>query len=681
MKRLASLVIVAAACGSSSKKPAAPPPAPPPPAPAAHAEPAPPRPGPAPSAPETLAADTPRTTTSGASFVAPAGWTIVTRGPAVILTPPEADSHIALVDVQAKDSDAAVAQAWAAYDPGFHRTLQVSADQPAHDGWEQAKAYQYETSPNEKRVVAALAMRAGDTWTVVLADVGEATGEKRGAQLGVIFGKILPKGGARESFAGKDAQPLDAARVKALTDFVDAGRKALDVPGVGLALIDHDKVVFEGGLGVRELGKKPAVDKDTRFMIASNTKQLTTLLLAKLVDAGKAGWDTPVTQLYPDFKLGDADTTRQVLLRHLVCACTGLPRQDFEWIFEFARATPLTEMALLATIQPTTKFGETFQYSNGLAAAAGFVAGHVLYPKEELGAAYDEAMRTQVFAPLGMKGVTFDMKRALGGDHASAHALDVDGKPTLALFAVNYAAVPLRPAGGLWSSVHDLVPYVRMELGKGVLDGKRYIGEAPLLARRAPQVAVGKDQTYGMGLMVDTTYGVPVVHHGGDLIGYHSDLIWLPDQQVGAIILTNGDGGETLRGAFRRRLLEVLFDGKAEAEETVTTAAADRKASLAAERAHLTVPADPAEAAKLAARYANPALGALDVRKEGKATVFDLGEWKTEVASRKNEDGTISFVTIAPGLSGLPFVVGEANGARTLTLRDAQHEYVFTEAK
>ena len=77
---------------------------------------------------------------------------------------------------------------------------------------------------------------------------------------------------------------------------------------------------------------------------------------------------------------------------------------------------------------------------------------------------------------------------------------------------------------------------------------------------------------------------------------------------------------------------------------------------------------------KLAARYANPALGEIVVSRKGAATIFDFGEWSSEVASRKNPDGTISFITIVPGFNGLEFVVGRAS---TLTLRDAQHEYVF----
>jgi CubicO group peptidase (beta-lactamase class C family) len=215
----------------------------------------------------------------------------------------------------------------------------------------------------------------------------------------LIFGRLLPKGYERESFADKKAHKLDATRIAAIKDFIENGRKELGIPGVSLGIVEDGKVVFAGGFGLRELGGTAKPDADTLYMIASNTKAMTTLMLAKLVDEKRFTWETPVTSLLPSFKLGDADTTKRVLVKNLVCACTGLPRQDYEWLFQFKGVTPQGALAALATVQPTSKFGEIFQYSNLLAGAGGFVGGHVLYPKLELGAAFDEAMRTRVFGP------------------------------------------------------------------------------------------------------------------------------------------------------------------------------------------------------------------------------------------------------------------------------------------
>jgi CubicO group peptidase (beta-lactamase class C family) len=631
-----------------------------------------------PAAPsEVLTADTPRTTVEGNKFIAPAGWRIEVRGPATILEPPEGGSHIALVDVHSPDADTAVAAAWAAYQPNAKWPLKVTHDFPDKDGWSNIRDYTYQTSPNDKRDVTANARRTADTWTVVLYDMDQAVGEKRGGQVALIFSRLLPKGYERETFAQKPAHKLDAKGIADLSAFVESGRQKLGVPGVSIGVVQDGKVVFEGGFGVRELGTETKPDADTLYIIASNTKALTTLMLAKLVDEGKLTWETPVTSLFPSFKLGDADTTSRVLVKHLICACTGLPRQDYEWLFQYAGVTPEGALKTLATIQPTSKFGEMFQYSNSLAGAAGFVGGHVAFPKLELGAAYDEAMVTRVFRPLAMTATTFEFKRALAENHASAHAPDVDGKPALAVMDINYAVIPVRPAGGAWSNVRDMLKYVQMELDEGALPGgKRYIAKDTLLARRTPQVAIGQDVTYGMGLMVDTKYGIPVVHHGGDMIGYHSDMIWLPQHNVGAVILTNADPGWTLRAAFRRKLLEVLFDGRREADADVAAQAKSFFEQLAADRKLLSVPADAADAGKLARHYTNEALGDITVRRDGAATIFDFGEWKSEIATRHNPDGTLSFITVAPGIQGLEFVMGSGPKA-TLIVRDAQHEYVF----
>jgi CubicO group peptidase (beta-lactamase class C family) len=631
--------------------------------------------------PSILAADTALTTASGATFTAPREWSVTSDGPKTVLVPPEADSHLVLVDVQAADAAAAVAAGWASYRAGATRPLRLATPQVPYEGWEERHSFSYETSPNEKVVVYALAWRAGRDWTVVIVEASRATLQKRSAAFSLTIGSLRPKGFQREKFAGKAAHPLDAERIAVLKDFVQDIMRQFDIPGVGLSLIDGGKVVFEGGLGVKALGAPDPVDADTLFLAASNTKAMTTLLLARLVDENKLRWDQPVRELYPDFRLGSAETTERVLVKHLLCACTGLPRQDMEWLFNYQKATPASSFGSLAAMQPTSRFGEIYQYSNVMAGAAGYVGASVLYPGQELGAAYDEAMRAKVFAPLGMTRTTFDFATALKDNFASPHGDNLDGKTTPARMDNNYSVVPLRPAGGMWTSARDLTKYLQLELANGSLEsGTRLVSKENLLERRKRQVATGEDSVYGMGLVVDTRYGIPVVSHGGSLFGYKSDMIFLPDHGVGAVILTNSDTGGYLGGLLRRRLLEVLFDGKPEAVEQANVALAQRAANIAKYRERLVVPPDPAEAGKLAAQYVSPALGTLRVRTQDGTTIFDFGNWRSAVASRKNDDGTISFISIDPTIGGFNFVVGEKEGKRALLVRDSQHDYAFVEA-
>ena len=636
------------------------------------------------TADEIIAVDAPRTTVGGNDFMVPAGWSLRTAGSAVILTAPEGGSHVAFVDVgSAKDAEAAVVAAWAAYDPTADWPVKRVVDQSVRNGWEQIRSFRYDTSATDQRGVSAQARRHGKRWTVVLYDMADSVAGKRDAQLELIYSRLLPKGYVPETFAGKTARKIDSTRIEALKQFIENARQQLKVPGVAVGIVQDGEVVFAEGFGLRALGKQDKVDADTLFMIASNNKALTTLMLAKLVDAGKFTWDTPATEVLPTFKLGNAATTRQVLMKHLVCACTGMPRQDMETGFEGEHLTPESVVGMLATMHPTSKFGELYQYSNLMADAAGYAGGHALHPQLELGAAYDAAMQALVFDPLGMTSTTFDFARAQRGNHASPHGQDIDGETVPSSMDLNHSAIPTRPDGGAWSNVNDMLRYVQMELDEGLLpDGNRYIGEAPLLARRVQQVATGNDTGYGMGLKLDRSMGTPLVQHGGVASGYISNMMWLPEHDVGAVILTNADaGGSAIRYLFRRYWLELLFDGSAEAVANTSVEANRMQEDFLAKRNRLTVPADPALVGELAERYRSPDLGDMIVSTNGATTWFDFGAWRSEVASRRDDDGTAAFVLISPGAPGFEFAVTRNGRNRSMVLRDEQKDYVFTEAE
>jgi CubicO group peptidase (beta-lactamase class C family) len=616
-------------------------------------------------------------TAGGAAVTAPAGWKMTRQNWGVALAPPESDTRLAIVDAAgARDAGAAVALAWRAFPPGQNLDLQAALPSAPREGWDEAADYQYSTPPDARADIEAIAMRAGDHWTVALLVGTDPTVEKRRADLRLIFQSLRPKNFRAENFAGRVAHALDAARVAALVAFVREGMRALNVPGAALALTDHGKVVYEGGLGVRQTGEPDAVDAHTLFMIASNTKGLTTLLLAALVDHGKLRWDEKVTEAYPAFRLGDPAATQEVLIKHLVCACTGLPRQDLEWVFNATEATPASEtFKRLAGMRPTSAFGRVYQYSNLMAAAAGYVAASVAHPGQEIGAAYDTAMRDMIFAPLGMADTTFSFARALAGDHAAPHDENIDGHVEMASPDLNSMIEFARPAGGAWSSAHDMIRYVQDELTLGRLpDGGQLVSPGNLLQRRARGVPEGETAFYGLGLRTDRADGVTVVHHGGSLAGYTSDFFVVQDAGAGAVLLTNADNGELMLPPFRRRLLELLYDGTPRAEAELTAAARAQAAMRRAMRRRLTVPPEAAPADKLAAHYANAALGHIDVRHQGAGVVFDFGAWRSRVATRREPDGSVSFVTIDPAAAGKVFTMTAAAG---LKIRDAQHEYLY----
>lgn len=488
-------------------------------------------------------------------------------------------------------------------------------------------------------------------------------------------------GGQRESFFNRPALPLDSERLKLLVEFLHLAKETLSIPGVAFGFVSREGGVIEGGCGVRRLGRREPVDASTLFMAASMTKPMTTLLLARLVDEGRLAWDMPVTEAFPMFRLGGTDITAKVRIRHLVSAATGVPRKDLEWIFNFNEMCPEKILALLAATEPTAGFGERFQYSNLMAAVAGFVAGHVLHPGVELGTAYAEAMRDLVFNPVGMLDTTLDFDRALGGNHAAPHGMDAGRGMRPADMDLVRPVQAILPAGGMWSCAHDLLQYLCLELGGGILpDGRRHVSEAGLAERWAPQVKVDANIAYCMGLKLDTTWGVPIVSHGGDTFGYHGDVFWLPDQGVGGVFLTNSDSGWILRRPLMRRLIEVLFDAEPRAAGDLQAEAERHKAGIARHLEGLEIPPNPALASRLAPRYRNPSLGNMKVRVEDGKMIFDTGMWKSEMGARDNGDGTITLHTVSPTLlNDLAFDIAVREGRRVLLIRQDSNEYVYSE--
>jgi CubicO group peptidase (beta-lactamase class C family) len=622
-----------------------------------------------------------------ATYDAPEGWARSAGGEVVTFTAPEQDAALVVVPIaSAANAEAAAAEAWAVYDPSFSRPVRLNSPTVPRGGWDVIRQIEYETSPSEERLVYADVHQAAGGWQVILLDGRVSTIAKRSAAVRGLTQSFAVQGYVAEDLSGGTANALTPERIGLLKEFIAKSANELSIPGVGFALIQNGEVVFEGGVGVKSIESQELVGKDTLFMIASNTKGMTTLLLSKLVELGKLDWDDRVIDHYPAFKLGDQKTTESVLIRHLVCACTGLPRKDFDWVFNNTPATPASAtFDDLAATAPTSGFGELYQYNNQMAAAAGYVAGHIFYPHMEIGAAYDKAMQTHIFGPLEMTDTTMLIRQAMKGDFASPYVIGLDGKVEEVEQSddrgFNHLVYAYRPAGAAWSSPHEMMKYIQNELTQGIgPDGTRLFAAGPLMERRKAGVPSGKDQFYGMGLSTKKIAGIDIVEHGGSMAGYKSQMVIIPGANTGAVILTNSDEGGRLLSPFGRRLVEILYDGKDQAKQQVAVAAEIKQLDLAKLRQELTSPGDPATLTGLANHYANDVLGRLDIRSDTGQVIFDPDMWSSTVATKANPDGTVSLILTNGSFLGMPYVIGRDGDKRTLTLSDAQRTYVFKEA-
>ncbi len=617
----------------------------------------------------------------GATFTLPPGWVQETKGDAVVVHPTEPGLVFTLTQhAGAADAATAVKAGWAVANPAFADALVNATSRGAVTGWDDLVFFAYDTPTSEHRLSMAAAMRKGADWFVVNAEAQSATFDKHGAEAQSFMNSIAPAGYTPEDFTGRTPHVLDAKRIAELRAFVESSMAKLHIPGAAFAIIDGDKVIDEEGVGVRTFGKPDKVDAHTRFMIASNTKGMTTLLLARLVDEGKLRWDEPVTDVYPKMALGDPEVTKKLEIRHLVCACTGLPRADYETYFVDPKSPAQLTFDQLKLLKPTTGFGEVFQYSNTLAAAAGYVGGHVAYPGMEDGAAYDKAMKELIWAPLGMTETSFDDPRYVKGNFASPHGDTLSGGIGFAPQGLNATLLPYRPAGSAWSSVHDMALYVRNEVLEGKRpDGTTFIGRDAVLARRARGVSTGDNAWYGMGVMTKLIGNVEIVHHGGAVNGYKSDWMVVPSAHIGTVILTNGENGTPLATDFNRKVMELLYDGKAEAEANIDSHAAQNASGLEAAR-RMIKPVG--KSVDLGAYYTHPVLGSIRVVRGKSGITFDFGPWSSTMGWKAdpNATGGFDYVSTAPSAIGdVSFVPGKDGKVRTLTLSDEQHSYVYRE--
>ena len=418
----------------------------------------------------------------------------------------------------------------------------------------------------------------------------------------------------------------------------------LGVPGAAMAVLHGGRVIYEHTWGVAAPPGPPVTPK-TLFMIGSCTKPMTTLMQAALVDAGRLRWTTPLKELLPRFAL--AGDQRELLLWHASCACSGVPGDDFETLFEHARMTADDLVASARFVRPTAAIGERYQYSNLMMAVSGYAAARASEPDRELGDAYIRAMQRHVFEPIGMAETTFDEAVVVARDHARPHAVDARGVVQELPLAYERSVVPIRPAGGVWTNLRDLERYALTELARGVApNGRRVVSPENVEERWKLRVRESADDGYGLGLGLHRSHGRRVVSHSGGSHGFGSTMVLLPDDDVAIVILTNvrnGTPNEPL--PFNAVMVEAVLDGQT-----------GRGAALLDELARaLTVTTavdfapDPAWLRGIAGHYRAPRLGDVRIGLDG---VFDAGEWRTHVGRRGE-----SVVFLDPPFAGAAIVV------------------------
>jgi CubicO group peptidase (beta-lactamase class C family) len=464
--------------------------------------------------------------------------------------------------------------------------------------------------------------------------------------------------------------------VSCLEGLVTDAMDRTGVPGVAVAVVYRDQVVYSKGFGIREVGRPELVDPDTVFQLASVSKPLASTVVAGVVGQGVVEWDQPARQYDPSFALNDPYVTEHATIADLLSHRSGLHTGAGDLLEDlgFDREYVLSHLDQ----QPLDPFRSSYNYSN-FGYTAGAEAAAVA-----AGTAWEDLADQVLFDPLGMTETSYrheDYEAA--ANKAAIHVPAGDGT-----WVARYTrdADAEAPAGGASSSVRDLAQWIRLQLGDGVHAGTQVIDPDALAVTHVPQSVSNPPASpnartgfYGLGWNVsyDDQGRLQLDHSGAFALGAATSVRMLPVEELGIVALTNGHP-EGIPEAITAGFVDVAKNGQPTVDWLTAYSGlfAQLEAADAPETDWSQPPADPQPARDLAAytgTYANPYYGPLTVTADGGRLTMTMGpaEAPTTFPLTHHSGDVFTFESIgenANGLAGALFAVDEGGTATSVRL-------------
>ena len=317
---------------------------------------------------------------------------------------------------------------------------------------------------------------------------------------------------------------------------VEKEMEQLKVPGVQLAIVQDQEVVFQRAWGVRDVEKGLKVTPHTVFPVGSLTKPFTAFLTGQLIDEGRFTWDTRVIDLLPHFRMQDVYATEMATVRDLLTHRIGLPRHDALWFnANMTRSQLLSRLRYIPAISP---FRDQFHYQN----ITFMVCGHI--SEVLLQTEWEKLLREKILLPLNMKNSTALLADFMKKEDKATGYREEEGK----LVATPYIDVSsIAPAAALNTSVHDLIQWMKLlnREGEGLIDSATFREiTSPQIVSHSIGAEFGLQdlihmEAYGLGWMILSYRGELLLFHGGNVEGFSSVLLYLPRRKLCISMLTN----------------------------------------------------------------------------------------------------------------------------------------------
>jgi CubicO group peptidase (beta-lactamase class C family) len=425
------------------------------------------------------------------------------------------------------------------------------------------------------------------------------------------------------------AQTLDD-KLKEIDAYANVVMETWHGPGMAIAIVKDDKVVFQKGYGVRELGKPDPVDENTLFAIASNTKAFTTASLAILVDEGKLNWNDKVIKYLPDFQMYDPWVTAQLTIRDIVSHRSGLDTFSGDLLW-YDTTYPTDEIIRrLRYLKPVSDFRTRYGYQNLMFITAGRVVEKVS------GMKWADFVRTRILTPLGMNRTTTSV-RDMKDNFAMPHNESGGKLRALPPGYLDDAIGAVR----LNSSVADLSKWIRLQLGRGTFEGKQIFSRQqswemwqpntiqPISENAWKNNPTRHFQAYGMGWGMYDYYGRKIINHSGGLDGMLSYTVLIPEENAGFVVLTNNESPsfQIMMSKIRDVLVDApKRDWNADAVKVIAAnKAADEENSKKIDAARVPNARPSIDLAGYVGTYTSQMYGDVNVAVEGDHLVMKLG--------------------------------------------------------
>ena len=378
------------------------------------------------------------------------------------------------------------------------------------------------------------------------------------ASLALFAGQVFAPALAETPTPAPVISPATPEALIGLDAYIEGARQTWQVPGLSIAIVKDDQIIYSRGFGVREDGKPGKVDADTVFAIGSATKAFTAAALGMLVDEKKIEWDGAVHDYMPSFELHDPYVTRHVTVRDLLSHRTGVVTNGSLW---YGSGFDRREIIRRLRFQTETLgFRNQFQYQNEMFIVAGEIVTAVS------GTSFDQFITRRIFEPLGMRRTSTSITALKAMNNVATPHVLLEGR----MIPVEYRMIDnVGGAGVINSSARDMAQWLRLQLGGGTFEGKRLIAPTTLAEMHSGQIVprgradpLFKFSEYGLGWGVQEYRGQKIVQHSGAIDGMQSMVAMIPERKLGVVVLTNGLRTK-LAAAVELRVLDAFLGGPA----------------------------------------------------------------------------------------------------------------------